>query len=92
MKLVESNSRKPKDTPKYATVGEMLKYIKDNKIPMDAEVVVEHLYDFYLYRNHWNYYECGTDKDFDGPEIMLPIHNGFGSIEDKKYFALWMHY
>ena len=92
MKLVKSNSRKPKNPPKYPTVGEMLKYIKDNKIPMDAEIVVEHVNDFYLWRNHWDYYECGDRNSFDGPEIMLPIHNGFGSIEDKKYFALWMHY
>ena len=92
MKLVESNSRKPKNIPKYPTVGDMLKYIKDNKIPMDAEVVVEHVNDFYLWRNHWNYYDCGNRNSFDGPEIMLPIHNGFGSIEGKKYFALWMHY
>ena len=92
MNLFENHSRKPKNVPKYPTVGEMLKYIKDNKIPMNAEVVIEHVSDFYLANNHWNFYKCEDDKSFDGPEIMLPVHNGFGSIEDKKYFALWMHY
>jgi len=92
MNLFENHPRKPKNVPKYPTVGEMLKYIKNNKIPMGAEVVVEHLNDSYLSMNHWNYYEC-IDPDNPGwPNIMLPIHNGFGSIEDKKYFALWMHY
>ena len=73
------------------TVGEMLDYIKKNNIPRDAEVVVEHLNDSYLIAHGWGYYKCKDDVS-DWYNIMLPIHNGFGSIENKKYFALWMHY
>jgi hypothetical protein len=73
----------------FPTVGEMLDYIKDENIPRDAVVVVEHLNDSYLVGHGWAFYKC---KDGDWFNTMLPIHNGFGSIEKKKYFALWMHY
>ena len=92
MKLVENQQCEPKNIPKYPTVGDMLKYIRENKIPMDAEVVIEHLNDSYLANAHWNYYQYIDPENPDWPDIMLPVHNRFGSIEDKKYFALWMHY
>lgn len=73
------------------TVGLMLKYIKDNNIPMNAEVVVEHVKDVYLSKYKWPHYLVHDEiQGFDN--TMLPIHNGMGWIEDKKYFALWMHY
>jgi hypothetical protein len=92
IETVEKPFKQRKGSQMYPhTVGEMLDYIKKNKIPRSAEVVVEHLNDSYLRAQGWSYYNCKT-KDNDWPNIMLPVHNGFGSIEDKKYFALWMHY
>jgi len=76
----------------FPTVGTMLEYIKDNEIPMDAEIVVEHVTDVHLFKHHWSQYKIGDEDSWDGEQTMLPLHNGFGWIEDKKYFALWMHY
>lgn len=89
LEAVEKPCKRLKDH-KWPTVGEMLKYIKKNKIPMDAEVLVEHVNDYYLSCHGWAYYNCPDETDW--PNIMLPAHNGFGSIENKKYFAIWMHY
>ncbi len=76
----------------FPTVGDMMEYIKKNDIPMNAEIVVEHVDDIYLLKHHWCQYKIGDEDSWDGEQTMLPVHNGFGSIEDKKYFALWMHY
>jgi hypothetical protein len=77
---------------KFPTVGEMFRYIKDNQIPNDSEIVVEHVQDVYISEMRWSHYRHGSEDSVDGVNIMLPVHNGFGWIEDKKYFALWMHY
>jgi len=94
MKLIDVGLeiREREHKGQFPTVKDMLKYIKDNDIPMDAEIVVEHVDDIYLMKHHWSQYRIGDEDSVDGESIMLPIHNGFGSIENKKYFALWMHY
>lgn len=93
MKLIKmGNAEQEAEHGGFPTVGEMLEYIKNNNIPMDAEVVVEHVNDYYVMQGEWAHYRCGTPESIDGVNIMLPAHNGFGSIEDKKYFAIWMHY
>lgn len=96
MKLIsvglEEKEEKSNPLNRFPTVGDMLDYIKKNKIPTYAEIVVEHVEDVYLYKNHWSQYKIGNEESFDGTQTMLPVHNGFGWIEDKKYFALWMHH
>jgi hypothetical protein len=90
MKLTVKEN-KPSKQKNWPTVKEMLEYIKDNKIPMDAEIIIEHIHDFYLLENHWSHYRCPNDWD-NGDSLFLPVHNGFGSIgKDKKFFVLWMH-
>jgi len=76
---------------KYPTVKDMLEYIKNNHIPMDAEVLVEHLDEVYLKK--WAHY-VSIDPVNEYPEILIPIHNSFGSAMDgnNKKFVLWMHY
>lgn len=91
MKLVKRVIKKAEEGFKYPTVGEMLNYIKDNDIPRNATIVVEHVHDYYLLKQGWAYYETAGDYTKD-QYILHPVHNGFGSIEDKKFFALWMHY
>jgi hypothetical protein len=73
---------------KYPTVKDMLVYIKNNHIPMDAEILVEHLDDNYLKK--WAHYI--SEDDIHGlPEILLPAHNGFGMAMGGKKFVIWMH-
>ena len=73
----------------FPTVGELLKYIKDNEIPLDAEIVIEHVEDIYLLKYHWSQYKINSNTE--GETTLLPVHNGFGWVEDKKYFVIWMH-
>lgn len=94
MKQVICNRKKSRNIEhKFPTVGEMLEYIKANNIPMDAEVIVEHVNDFYIMENHWTHFFDVVKKGYDKgtKRIFLPIHNGFGSMEKEKYFVLWMH-
>lgn len=78
---------------KYPTVGEMLEYIKEANIPMDAIVTCEHLENYYLKddKDHtsWDYY---TSEDEYGEIKLLPAHNNFGTAQHKKLFVIWMHY
>ena len=91
-KLMQNKRVNAKSEREYPTVKDMLKYIKDNHIPMDAIVVTEHLHDFYLTENGWEFFYV-PGGPLDGPSIMLPAHNHFGSIgENKEFFAIWMHY
>ena len=87
MQLVRSYSKADRRTAhKWPTVGEMLDYIEANDIPMDAEIVVEHISDYYLTpEGGWSHYIVGTKDSMDGCQTMLPVHNGFGSIEQKKF-------
>lgn len=70
----------------YPTVGEMLEYIKNNNIPMDAEVVVECVENL----ESFPYYRC--ENSMDGVVRYLPVINGFGSVNAKKFFLLSMFY
>jgi len=72
----------------FPTVGDLLDYIEQHNIPRDAKLVVERVRDKYIEQYEWTYYPNDTE---DGDDL-LPIHNWFGWIEDKKYFVLWMHY
>jgi hypothetical protein len=91
------------DNKKYPTVGEMLEYIYNNDIPMDAIVTCEQLSDYYLENKddskNWDYYEVQVGNYIDENSIecpilnkLIPIHNRFGSARYKKLFVLWMHY
>lgn len=84
-----------KDNKKYPTVGEMLEYIKENNIPMDAIVTCEQLSDFYLNNEddskNWDYFET-IETEYDFANKLIPAHNGFGSAFNKKLFVIWMHY
>ena len=80
------------DKIEIPTVGEMLEYIFSNNIPMDAKIVIEHVEDSYLATGGWLHY-IKNSYDFPGFEDeFLFAHNGFGCMEDKKYFTIWMHY
>jgi hypothetical protein len=75
----------------FPTVGDLLDYIAKNDIPRTAEIVVEHVEDIYLYKYYWSQYKIPA-SGYEDEKTMLPVHNGFGSMEEKKYFVLWMHY
>ena len=88
---------------KYPTVRNMLRYIVDNDIPMDAVVTCEQLMDYYLEDkfedNHksWDYYEVQADEyvNEEGDTIqifnkLIPAHNGFGSAFNKRLFVIWI--
>ena len=80
------------DDSEVPTVGEMLEYIYANNIPMDSKVVIKHVEDAYLYKHEWAHYTKDSE-DFPGfQDIFLHAHNGFGSMEAKKYFTIWMHH
>ena len=38
---------------RYLTVGDLLKFINDNNIPMDAAVLYERIEDHYFEKNNW---------------------------------------
>lgn len=77
----------------YPTVGDMLNYIVNNNIPMDAIILTEQLQDYYLENEddtqNWDY--C-IAKDFYFDLKLIPAHNDFGYAFDKKAFIIWMHY
>ncbi len=73
---------------KYPTVKDMLNFIKNNHIPMNAEILVEHLDNNYLKK--WAHY-IGKDGMTGFPEILIPAHNGFGTAMNRKKFVIWMH-
>lgn len=92
--VICTRKKAKKEEHKFPTVGEMLEYIKANNISMDAEIIIEHVNDVYIREYHWTHYFSEIKKGYDKgtKRTFLPVHNGFGSTENGKYFVLWMHY
>ena len=76
-----------KNKSSWPTVGDLIEYIYKHNIPMDTEILVERVPDFYMEEGKWEHY---VSHDDHGDTELLNVHNGFGFADDGKFLVLWM--
>lgn len=94
MILVNKNSIPSTTEYKSITVIELLKFIEENKIPMDSEIIIERVEDVYFLNNNWRLYERDNPEFENMKQYFQLVENGVGTIkaDSKKFLVLWMHY
>lgn len=95
--LSKKNFTKHGKKRKFPTVGDLLKYIEEQKIPKDAMILVEQAGDYYFTKKgEWEHYI--SKNDWNGTtNLLAPVHNGFGwawkgKKRKKRHLVLWQHY